>query len=561
MNELIPSVVLIGLAIVAVLSFIDFHAPFGVVTIRYATLRDRYILAVAVYVTLALCIFFVIEQLLIVPVRILGSGQHVNQALRHANVPEDIIERVRATYFLRSISTASLGALLVMILAARLPGIRGAVDWTRTMIQKLGRYPESSDAVAAMLARQAVPLHLQAEGELRRELGRFAVPKRAIEAALGESAGIISSAAARILCEVCSLKLILTQMRIEPRLRGFMAGRDCAVTEIEKRYRRFMRRAAQSILLASDAADLAGKIIQEKDRAAVKALALDASELLCQEGNKVRSRVLRLVGDASLSCAWTRSSRQAMLSRWGYRGSVPRPLPVVPLIAVFCLDLLAAIVPVLLKFGPAESMSLRDAVVSGLAHAFVLSFAVFLGTVPKAWLTFARPSLYSLPWQSYLLFGVLAYVSGIIVTGAALAVVRLPSEWVAAHHPLVAAAFFSLLFPIMSTAVGLRLDRRLQVADLVLEKGRLNDALVVGLVMGATIFGLLGGIPILAEWYGLRPPPVRLEFRLGFGLVYGALGFVIGYVIPYTAEAHIDARRYFQGQLSTLLPAVRKAVA
>jgi hypothetical protein len=162
----------------------------------------------------------------------------------------------------------------------------------------------------------------------------------------------------------------------------------------------------------------------------------------------------------TLSCASNSTERRRLLASFGYEVAVSRTLPFWPLIIIFVIDFAIAAVPAILVSIPAQSrMSPLSAAAMGLAHAFALTMSVLFAIYPKLTSNFARPSLFSLPLQSYLLFGAVSYLIGVAVYVCVFFLVDLPPAFVAKRHPLLASAWFSLMFPCITVTLSLTASR------------------------------------------------------------------------------------------------------
>jgi hypothetical protein len=250
----------------------------------------------------------------------------------------------------------------------------------------------------------------------------------------------------------------------------------------------------------------------------------------------------RLLAELALSCASNPKERRRLLATFGYGVAVSRTLPFWPLIVVFVIDFAIAVVPAILTSIPEQSrMSPLSAATVGLAHAFALTMSVIFAIHPKLKGNFARPSLFSLPVHSYMLYGVASYLVGIIAYSFVFALVDLPPAFVARLHPFLASIWFSIMFPCITVILSILLDFRLRNPLSDFQRGRARDGVILALAMGATVIVLQLGIVLIAEAFGESSPSFPLGIRATFTGLFAILGFVVGYVIPSTTEAHFKA--------------------
>ena len=501
MPELAP--VLLGAFSVIALSVRDFHTSQGFSNIRYAVLPERYLFALSVYATVAVFFYFVILNFLWL-----------------------------LTLFVDPDSGSELGVpatIFIFVVAPAMPWIGKSISAMRRLMWTLARYPESVETLTALIARSPFIPSYKGRSEVVRELTRYGVPSRRIDAALAEDNKVLTVAAARILQEVCSLHVSFTELRSERRFQRFFSAR----IDLERQYRRLLRWVARAVLLTED--------IHVSDSASDE-LALEVSDFIAEECEALRAAYQRQLAELTLSCFVGPVARTRVISDFGYQIYLPKKLPFVPLVIVFILDFVISVTPVIFASFPEEvRLSAYSAAVLALAHACALTVSVFFAIYPKTATNFARPSFLSLPWKSYALFGLISYFVGIALTSLAYRMIELPSVWLAAKYPILASSLFSLLFMISTIALSILLDLRLRDQSCDYQRGRLLDGVAVAIVMGAVIILLQLGIVALGAVLQVPLPDFPLKTRAVFTGLFSVLGFAMGYLVPSTAQAHIEA--------------------
>jgi hypothetical protein len=172
-------------------------------------------------------------------------------------------------------------------------------------------------------------------------------------------------------------------------------------------------------------------------------------------------------------------------------------------------------------------------------HAISQTVAITWAIYPKIASNFARPSLYSLPWQSYIVYGVASYLSG----AAILFIFRLNMPM---PFPIVLPTLISSLsFMLMTVGVSLLIDQRLRSRFDDFKRGRIQDGVAVGLLMlaGTFIFQLIMfHVAPRLGWVHLEFSP-SVIIRASFLLLSGGLGLVIGYIVPSAAASYLQEAR------------------
>jgi hypothetical protein len=533
--------VLSGAFTIGILSFLDFHRPYGVAAIRYAVLPERYCFALAVYIAGALILYVMTLNILVQSFFVklweeaLGGSLFREEALRESS----LLERALRGSLLVGVPVT----VCILAIGPYLPGIAPIVDRLRSIMWLIARYPESVETMAALIARSPFTVSVKAREEIVDELQRYGVSAESIEAALRHDNKTLASSAATMLQEVCSLYGCLGEIEKDRRFRRFFEARQGCIEELEKEYRRLMRRAARALLLSEDLS------LSEQASADV---ALEISDFVAEEGERLLRQYQRLLAEASLSCVSNPAARTKLISSFGYRISLPKALPIVPLIVVFVLDFIISTAPVLLLPMPKDvTLPALSTAMLATSHASALTMSLFLAVYPKMITNFARPSFTALPWSSYAVFGLLSYVFGNAITYMTLRVIELPQAWIAKTYPFVGSSLFATVFFITTVTMSVLLDSRLRDPSTDYQRGRFRDGAAFGIVLVAAFIVLQIAMIAVGGGLHLTIPVFPWYLRILFTGLFGLLGFVIGYLVPSTAEAHIEATKTLLSSVAT----------
>lgn len=507
-------VIAVGFGAIAVfiVSAVDFHAPYRISDIRYATMPERYHFAIVVYATTAAVFYLIILNFVwlltfhLVP----GSGAQLTVAI-----------------------PATLAFVMLM---PRLPFLGNGIAALRGMMQSLARYPQTVETVTAIIARSSFEIGKRAALEVARELEGYGVPAKLADKAMADDNEVLTVSAARMIRQACSLQISFGDLQRDPRFQKFFLARKSAFDNLDNRYRRMLRRSARALLLAENIT------VSDLDSGE---LALEISDFIAQECEDLREDYQRLLAEVALSSLPSRAARIDLISKFGYRVTLPEALPFVPLVVIFSLDFLFSIAPLLLlsNLPPQYDLNARVGGGSALAHAVGLTASIFFAVYPKAATNFARPSLLALPWRSYALFGGVSYLVGTALLALTYATIGLAPGWPASSHPLAVSALFSVIFLVNTLVLSILLDVRLRNVSRDFSEGRFRDGATHAVVMMSTMFILLVTFGGLTRMYGMDLP-------IGFGvyafvvLLFAVLGFIMGYLIPWTAEAYIEAQKF-----------------
>lgn len=513
MYGLDPSVVALCLGAVAIciVSAIDFHAPFDITDIRYAVMRDRYYFAVIAYVTIAVVFYvFLVSQ--------------IHSLMNH-------LYPTRGAGFLVAIPAT----IAFMVLAPHLPLLSRLIKFLRTMMQALARYPQVVETLTAAIARSPIRVTERARPELQRELEGYGVPARVIEKALGDGDEVLAAGAATMIKQVASLHTSFAELRGNRRFERFFRARKAAFDELERQYRRMLRRSARALLLTEDI------MVSDVD---AQELVFGSSDFIAEECEDLRVAYQRRLAEAALSVVDRRDSRIELIASFGYQIVLPQPLPFAPLVIIFILDFVVSVAPLFFLHLPKnfEVGSLAGGL-SSLAHAVALTISIFFAIYPKVSTNFARPSLYALPWRSYVVFAGLSYLAGNFVLFITYSTIPIAEGWLAKSHPFAASSLFSLIFLVNTLVLSILLDVRLRADRLDYHEARLWDGATHAVVMASVMLSLLVGFILVTSGYGLEIPAIPLRVYSLIVALFGVLGFVMGYLVPSTAEAYIESNK------------------
>ncbi len=500
-----------GAAAIAIVSAVDFHAPYKNADIRYAVMPERYLFAIVVYSTIAVVAYFIVLYCLLLLAVILLHGS------------------------VRGITAAIPASIAFLVLAPRLPLLGRGIDALRAIMQALARYPQAAETVTAIIARSPFEFDGRATSEVTRELEGYGVPARLVHTALADDNKVLSASAAAMIRQVCSLHISFDELQGDLRFQKYFLARKAEFISLDERYRRMLRRSARALLLAENIT------VSDLDSGE---LAMEISDFIAQECEQLRDDCHRLLAELALSSVHNRSARTELIAKFGYRVTLPEPLPIVPLVVIFALDFVFSVAPLLyLTNLPAEfAVPPRVAGFTSLAHAVALTASIFFAVYPKALSNFARPSLFALPWRSYALFGMVSYLTGAAILSVTYATVGLAPGWPASSHPIAVSLLISFLFLVNTVVLSILLDVRLRNVALDFYDGRFRDGLTHAIVMTCTMFVLLIAFDRLTAIYGMRVPVGWQPYALVVFL-FGVLGFVMGHLIPSTAEAYIEAKK------------------
>jgi hypothetical protein len=508
-----PSIIALCLGAIAIciVAAIDFHAPFEIMEIRYAVMRDRYYFAVVAYVTIA-AVFYVF----------LVSQIHWLVNYLYPERRAGLLVAIPAT-------------IAFMVLVPHLPLLHRVIEFLRTMMQTLARYPQAVETVIVAIARSPIKVTERARPELQRELEGYGVPARLIEKALNHDDQVLAAGAATMIKQVASLHTSFLELRGNKRFARFFSARKPAFDEMERQYRRMLRRSARALLLTEDI------MVSDVD---AQELVLEISDFIAEECEDLRVAYQRRLAEASLSVVDRRDSRIELIASFGYQIVFPQALPFAPLVTIFVLDFVVSVAPLFFLHLPQNfAVGSLTGGFSSLAHAVALTISIFFAIYPKASTNFARPSLYALPWSSYVVFGMISYLAGNAILWITYSTIPIAEGWLARSHPFAASSLFALIFLVNTVVLSILLDVRLRADGLDYHEARLRDGAAHAVVMACVMFCLLIGFTSVTRAYGLEMPDIPWLVHGLIVALFGVLGFVMGYLVPSTAEAYIESNK------------------
>ena len=197
MTWVIICAVLFGALTVALSSHLDFHKPYRISEIRYASLRERYLLAIAIYVTTALVLYGVIGYTLWLALLFAPDCANPPKTL------SGMIERPEEQpSLLARLALAIPATTFILLIAPRIFPLRTLADGFRRLVQQaFARFPQSVEIITALIQRAPFKISSQARSEVVRELDRYGVPSELIDTALAGHGKVLSLAAAERLQE------------------------------------------------------------------------------------------------------------------------------------------------------------------------------------------------------------------------------------------------------------------------------------------------------------------------------------------------------------------------
>jgi hypothetical protein len=428
-------------------------------------------------------------------------------------------------------------ALFVIIVMPNSPVTQSFLNRLRFLTHELALFPFALHSLVSALSISPFSEWKGSDTALAEELGRYGVTSKWLST--------LSQSTRQSLLEVFSLRRHLTDNVFSPKdlggpqstedaglankgtLQKFAQAHRATFDRLETNFRRLVRRTALALLLAGE--------IGEK--VADDTLGRAISDFVAEECDDTLARCRSLVAAAALSCVPHRADRTLFLKLFGYEAPSSPSLPLLPWIIVFVLDFALFLVPSFLMWFTGENQvdATRFAAFA-FVHAISQSVAITWAIYPKVVSNFARPSLYSLPWQSYLLCGLGSYITGAII----LFIFRL---YIPFEYPIIVPTLLSSVsFFLMAVGLSVLIDRRLLSRSLNFDQGRLREgaSLAVFMLLGPLIFQRVMFGPGLG-W--IPPTGLGSLIPISFLLFSALLGFLTGYLVPSTAAAYLQRTR------------------
>jgi hypothetical protein len=452
--------------------------------------------------------------------------------------------------------SALLAALFIRLAVPNVPILRRPFDRLRDLTHDWALFPLARQRLVSMFSMPAGRDNLDAE--LAEELARYGVARTWLS--------FLSRAAKQSLLEVYSLRLRLialfdpaqalgaeqssnAAMKFASRwaLRRFGRARAAAFKDSETSFRRLFRRTALALLLVEEISD---KVENE-------ALRRSVSNFVAEESDDVRIRYRRLIADAALSCVPHREERSKFLKYFGYEVPTAPALPLHPWVIVFLVDFLLFLIPSLtiMFTGEDQDFPFTPLVLFPLIHAISQTVAITWAIYPKVVSNFARPSAYfrlyfrrpplgSLPWQSYIVFGLASYVTGAVILLLFRLLVPMP-------YPVILPTLLSSLnFLLMTVGVSVLIDVRLQSRSVDFQRGRVREGFSLASIMLFNTLTFQFVMFYVLPKLGLVDPKTLLPhgidpkylwlIRGSFLVLSPGLGFIVGYFVPAAAAAFLQ---------------------
>jgi hypothetical protein len=540
--------------------------------IRFAVPQQRYFAALGAHVAAILAIYALLVVAAYVVVMIANGSIRLDCYQYVSGGPSE--QCVKSFAQLRTLNgnvlvwSALAAALFLRLVVPNVALTRRFIDRLRDQTHDLALFPFARQTLLAALSASKFAVREGADAQLLDELGRYGVGP--------ELMAFMSPSAKQSLIEACSLRRQLTdalnplqsfaqvlqphrsffdKARSAPAspppevakfasagtLQQFGQARSNNFARLETYFRRLIRRTALALLLAEEigeklgAEQISDKLRQEANQALCRAI----SNFVAEECDDVLARYRTLVAEAALSCVPHRAERVQFLKSFGYDVPIPPGLSLYPWLIVFVLDFLLFLIPslVMLIGGQNPNLRLSQLATFACVHAISQTVALTWAIYPKTVSNFARPSPYSLPLQSYAVFGLASYVTGAIILLIFRLVVPIP-------FPVVLPTLVSAIsFLLMAVGISVLIDLRLQSRSLDFQQGRVREGVIMAAVMlaGTLAFQLLifYVFPALG-WINTGPRPDFFPGRALFFVLSAGLGFVMGYFVPAATAAFLQ---------------------
>jgi hypothetical protein len=545
---------------IAAWAYLHFHAPYRTEDIRFSVSPQRYFLSLWMHICCVLAIYCILLLALYPAALLVMYGAEMDKCWECLECKEEDCGLDEQAI----IWAALISALSVRIMMPNFALTRQILDGMRSLAHKLALFPSARETVVASIAVSGFSFSNEANDEVVEELALYGISSYATT--------FLSKSAMRSLLEVCSVRNRLQRLsdksktqrttwarirslvdawfaprqqseksqatRDSRRLGQFWHGRLAIWVQLETDFRRLLRRSARALLLIDDI----------EERAPEKAVVVAISNFVVEESDDVLTRYRRLVAGIALFCEPNRDRQEEFLKSFGYPATIPPSLPLRPWIIVFVLDFVLFLIPALIMQFPngTSSIPVTPLALFACVHAISQTVAITWAINPKIASNFARPSLHSLPWQSYIVYGIASYLSGAAILFIFRFNIPMP-------FPIVLPTLISSFsFLLMTVGVSFLIDQHLQSRLDDFKQRRLHDGTVIGLLMlaGTCVFQLIiFHVAPAFGWIHLEFSPLVLV-RASFLLLSGGLGFVMGYIVPSAAASYLHEASLVQAAYS-----------
>jgi hypothetical protein len=477
-----------GVAAATLWSVRDFSRPYHVHGFRASITLRRYILGSGIYAVGNVFLYTLFT----------GTVNHFYSATGLRDHPE-----IKA-------NGLPILALFFVMLISMVPPFSKLIDEFRKAAQRLAYYPEGLDKL--LLTMGSSPFSVNAAGieRVKCELRNFALSDE--ETQLRQLRRPVKT-----MQEIESIKFQLFKLLKDDRFQAIL-GRSMTpfesdLTRLELRCQQLYKRIAQlhAGVLALDNANFSASY---RESEVVGYIAQPIEEYAAN----VREKYRKIVAKVATSEVHDPEMRSEFLRAVGYGVPARLALPFWPIIFAFLVVLIGMSLPVF--FAPSfnksayfPGLTISTLSIIAIMQAVKHSLALIFATNPKFYVSSARPSLRSLPINSYLLFGSYSFLACFVITLWQFTVFpRLPIPvlirsqhlgWSGSFYLALAALVLSFTALIFTLVVSVLIDLRLLKWFKNQQVNRTFDALVGGVAVGLAQIFMSGA---LAHIMGKRWP-------------------------------------------------------
>ena len=358
----------------------DLHRGLPENEVRFATPRDRYFLGSFAFSAGMLILYFLAAQTTIATFAL----------------PPSLL----ATNVFGETPVSLVAVFVVTTLLPEMPILRSTVDAFRDLCRLLALYPQAANRFTRLLRWQAVGREPVARSALSSNLSKYEVQADELER-------LVSGGTLHDLYEIQfvrdSLNAIVHSGRRWSRLNGFVGARDQSLCACEEMYQGLLSQIARVCALADG-------FVSDRDHP------YPLAGPIVRGSNELLARYRRLISEAALSCFSGGKARRDFVAGFGYVSPPDWLLPYWPLLAIFVLDIALFVIPITFHLVPGgDFITIEPMLLFLLGHALLQLVSIGWAVFPKARSNFARPSLSSYPWISYVVFGVCSAATAVLV--------------------------------------------------------------------------------------------------------------------------------------------------